>query len=89
MLEKLIELSLRNRTIVLILTVFVIIWGVFTLQKTLIDAFPDLSENQVLVFADWMGRGPQEVQDQVTYPLETELRGLPNVKEIPILRKMP
>ncbi|HBS58345.1 MAG TPA: CusA/CzcA family heavy metal efflux RND transporter, partial [Firmicutes bacterium] len=82
MLGKLIELSLRNRAIVLILTAFVIIWGVFTLQKTPIDAFPDLSENQVLVFADWMGRGPQEVQDQVTYPLETELRGLPQVKEI-------
>lgn len=82
MLGKLIELSLRNRAIVLVLTAFVIIWGVFTLQKTPIDAFPDLSENQVLVFADWMGRGPQEVQDQVTYPLETELRGLPQVKEI-------
>jgi len=82
MLGKLIELSLRNRVIVLVLTAFVIIWGVFTLQKTPIDAFPDLSENQVLVFADWMGRGPQEVQDQVTYPLETELRGLPQVKEI-------
>jgi copper/silver efflux system protein len=82
MLEKLIEFSLRNRAIVIILTVLVIIWGAFTLRQTPIDAYPDLSENQVLVFADWMGRGPQEVQDQVTYPLETELRGLPKVKDI-------
>lgn len=82
MLDKLIEFSLRNRAIVIALTAFTIIWGVFTLRQTPIDAFPDLSENQVLVFADWMGRGPQEVQDQVTYPLETELRGLPKVKAI-------
>jgi len=82
MLNKLIELSLRNRAIVLVFTAFIIIWGVFAVRSTPIDAFPDLSENQVLVSADWMGRGPQEIQDQVTYPLETALRGLPKVKEV-------
>lgn len=82
MLEKLIEFSLKNRVIIIALSVLVIIWGVFTVKDTPIDAFPDLSENQVLVYADWMGRGPQEVQDQVTYPLETTLRGLPQVKEV-------
>ncbi|MBP2631976.1 MAG: heavy metal efflux pump, CzcA family [Firmicutes bacterium] len=82
MLEKLIEFSLKNRVIIVALSVLVIIWGVFTVKDTPIDAFPDLSENQVLVYADWMGRGPQEVQDQVTYPLETALRGLPQVKEV-------
>ncbi len=82
MLNKLIEFSLKNRVIILVLTALVIVWGVFVVRDTPIDAFPDLSENQVLVSADWMGRGPQEIQDQVTYPLETALRGLPNVKEV-------
>jgi Cu(I)/Ag(I) efflux system membrane protein CusA/SilA len=82
MLDKLIEFSLKNRVIIIALSVLLVIWGVFTVQDTPIDAFPDLSENQVLVYADWMGRGPQEVQDQVTYPLETALRGLPQVKEV-------
>ncbi|EAX47352.1 heavy metal efflux pump, CzcA family [Thermosinus carboxydivorans Nor1] len=82
MLNKLIEFSLHNRVIIVVLTVFTILWGGFALKDMPIDAFPDLSENQVLVMSDWMGRGPQEVQDQVTYPLETALRGLPNVKQV-------
>lgn len=82
MLNKLIEFSLKNRVIILVLYALVIVWGVFVVRDTPIDAFPDLSENQVLVSADWMGRGPQEIQDQVTYPLETALRGLPKVKEV-------
>jgi len=82
MLDKLIEFSLRNRALIIALTVFVIVGGGFVLRDTPIDAYPDLSENQVLVYADWMGRGPQEVQDQVTYPLETALRGLPRVKDV-------
>ena len=82
MLNKLIEISLKNRVLVIAMSVLVIIWGAFVVKDTPIDAYPDLSENQVLVYADWMGRGPQEVQDQVTYPLETALRGLPNVKNV-------
>ncbi|SDE42040.1 efflux RND transporter permease subunit [Sporomusa acidovorans] len=82
MLNRLIEFSLKNRVIILVFAALVIVWGVFTVRDTPIDAFPDLSENQVLVSADWMGRGPQEIQDQVTYPLETALRGLPKVKEV-------
>ena len=82
MLNKLIEFSLKNRVIILALAALVIVWGIFTIKDTPIDAFPDLSENQVIVSADWMGRGPQEIQDQVTYPLETALRGLPDVKEV-------
>ncbi|GBG56942.1 multidrug ABC transporter [Sporomusaceae bacterium FL31] len=82
MLNKIIEFSLKNRVIILTLAALVIIWGIFVVRDTPIDAFPDLSENQVLVAADWMGRGPQEIQDQVTYPLETALRGLPKVKEV-------
>ncbi|WP_378956305.1 efflux RND transporter permease subunit [Pelosinus sp. sgz500959] len=82
MLNKLIEISLKNRVLVIAMSVLVIIWGTFVVRDTPIDAYPDLSENQVLVYADWMGRGPQEVQDQVTYPLETALRGLPKVKDV-------
>lgn len=82
MLNRLIEFSLHNRVIIIALTIFIILWGGFVLKNMPIDAFPDLSENQVLVAADWMGRGPQEIQDQVTYPLETALRGLPKVKEV-------
>ncbi|EIW26208.1 efflux RND transporter permease subunit [Pelosinus fermentans] len=82
MLNQLIEFSLKNRVIILVLSALVIVWGIFVVRDTPIDAFPDLSENQVLVSADWMGRGPQEIQDQVTYPLETALRGLPKVKEV-------
>ena len=82
MINKILEFSLRNRAVIIALTVFIITAGAFVLRDMPIDAFPDLSENQVLVYADWMGRGPQEVQDQVTYPLETALRGLPKVKEI-------
>lgn len=82
MLNKLIEFSLHNRVIIIALTIFAVLWGGFVLKDMPIDAFPDLSENQVLVAADWMGRGPTEIQDQVTYPLETTLRGLPKVKEV-------
>lgn len=82
MLNKLLEISLHNRVIILALTIFTVLWGGYVLKDMPIDAFPDLSENQVLVAADWMGRGPLEIQDQVTYPLETALRGLPNVKEV-------
>ncbi|EGO64833.1 efflux RND transporter permease subunit [Acetonema longum] len=82
MLNKIIEFSLHNRAIIIACSIFAILWGGFALKDMPIDAFPDLSENQVLVVADWMGRGPQEIQDQVTYPLETALRGLPKVKEV-------
>ncbi len=82
MLNKLIEFSLKNRVIIVVLSMLIVVWGIFVVKDTPIDAFPDLSENQVLVYADWMGRGPQEVQDQVTYPLETALRGLPKVKDV-------
>ena len=82
MLTKLIEFSLHNRFLIIVLALATLAWGGFVLREMPVDAFPDMSENQVLVYADWMGRGPQEVQDQVTYPLETALRGLPKVKQI-------
>ena len=82
MVQKLIELSLRNRLIVLLLAAALLIWGILSIQKNPIDAIPDLSENQVIVFTEWMGRSPQIIEDQVTYPLVSNLQGVPKVKNI-------
>jgi len=82
MIDKLIEYSLRNRFLVIAFSVAVAVWGIWALQRTPIDAIPDLSENQVTVFTDWPGRSPQEVEDQITYPLTVNLQGLAGVKAV-------
>ncbi len=82
MIHRLIELSLRNRGFVIVLYVALAAWGYWALLRTPIDAIPDLSDNQVIVFTDWTGRSPQEVEDQVTYPLVTNLQGLPGVRVV-------
>ncbi len=82
MIAWLIAWSLRNRFLVAGAFVLVVAYGVVALKKTPVDAIPDLSENQVIVFADWAGRSPQEVEDQVTYPLSTSLQGLAGVREV-------
>lgn len=73
---------MHNRFIVLVLSIGLFIWGVFSIQKNPIDAIPDLSENQVIVFTEWMGRSPQLIEDQVTYPLVTNLQGIPKIKYV-------
>src|SRR6476661_6686982 len=82
MIEKLIEFSLRNRFLVLLFSAALFIWGVYSVKTNKIDAIPDLSENQVIVFTEWMGRSPQLVEDQITYPLVTNLQGMPKVKYV-------
>ncbi len=82
MVHRIIEWSLRNRFIVLVLVAGLFAWGIFAVKKNPIDAIPDLSENQVIVFTEWMGRGPQLIEDQVTYPLVTNLQGLPKIKYV-------
>jgi Cu(I)/Ag(I) efflux system membrane protein CusA/SilA len=82
MIEKIIEWSLRNRFLVLCGALLLVALGIRAVRLTPVDAIPDLTENQVLVFADWMGRSPQEVEDQVTFPLSTGLQGLAGVKEV-------
>jgi Cu(I)/Ag(I) efflux system membrane protein CusA/SilA len=82
MIQRLIELCLRNRGLVIALYLGLAAWGYWALLRTPIDAIPDLSENQVIVFTDWTGRSPQEVEDQVTYPLVTNLQGLPGVRVV-------
>src|SRR5437870_2698550 len=82
MINRLIELSLRNRFIVVALYIGLAAWGWWALGATPIDAIPDLSDNQVIVFTDWAGHGPQEVEDQVTYPLTVNLQGLSGVRVV-------
>ena len=82
MIERIIEWSLRNRFLVACAALLLIALGIRAVYLTPVDAIPDLTENQVLVYADWAGRSPQEVEDQVTYPLTTGLQGLSGVKEV-------
>jgi CzcA family heavy metal efflux pump len=82
MIENLISFSLRNRFLVLLIAAGLMAWGAYSVQTSKIDAIPDLSENQVIVFTEWMGRSPQIIEDQVTYPLVTNLQGLPQVKYV-------
>ncbi len=82
MIETLIELSIRNRFLVLILAAVLTVAGIYATLNTPVDAIPDLSENQVIVFTDWMGRSPREIEDQVTYPLSRKLQGLAGVKAV-------
>ena len=82
MIHRLIEICLRNRGLVVVLYLALAVWGYWALLRTPIDAIPDLSDNQVIVFTDWPGRSPQEVEDQVTYPLVTNLQGLAGVRVV-------
>ncbi len=82
MINRLIEWSLRNRFLVVCGVFVLIAFGTRAVLRTPVDAIPDLSENQVIVFADWAGRSPQEVEDQVTYPLSVGLQGLAGVKTV-------
>src|ERR1019366_8145335 len=74
--------SLRNRLVVLVIAVALFGWGVYSIAQNPIDAIPDLSENQVIIFTEWMGRSPQVMEDQVTYPLVSNLQGIPRIKNI-------
>src|SRR5215207_8589062 len=82
MIHRIIEWSLRNRFLVACGVVFLIGLGIRAVYTTPVDAIPDLSENQVIVFADWIGRSPQEVEDQLTYPLSVNLQGLAGVRTV-------
>ncbi len=82
MIDRLIEVSLRNRFLVVTLWIGIAAWGLWAMLHAPIDAIPDLSDNQVIVFTDWSGRSPQEVEDQITYPLTVNLQGLPGVKVV-------
>lgn len=82
MIPKIIEFSARNRFIVFILLIFVIIWGYISLQKTPLDAIPDLSDTQVIIYTEWAGRSPDLVEDQITYPISSSLLAAPKVQAV-------
>ncbi len=82
MIERLIEYCTRNRAVVIAFWIVFALYGTWVMLRTPVDAIPDLSENQVIVFTDWMGRSPKEIEDQVTYPLSVNLQGLAGVKTI-------
>ena len=93
MLNKIIKYFLENKLITVLILITFIVWGVSTSpfnwntgfipkDPVPVDAIPDLGENQQIVFTDWGGRSPQDIEDQITYPLTTSLLGIPNVKSI-------
>ena len=82
MINRIIEICMKNRLLVLVIFVFVTMAGWWALNQTPIDAMPDIGENQVIVFADWPGRSPRDIEDQVIYPLSITLLGIPDVKDV-------
>ena len=81
MVERLIEVCAREKYIVLMITVAVVVLGIWTLYNQPIDAIPDLSDTQVIIYSKW-DRSPDVIEDQVTYPITTALLGAPKVKAI-------
>jgi Cu(I)/Ag(I) efflux system membrane protein CusA/SilA len=82
MIERIIAYSVRNPFLVMFVAAALTGWAIYAVLNTPVDAIPDLSENQVIVFTDWMGRSPQEIEDQITYPLSLKLQGLAGVKAV-------
>jgi len=82
MINNFITWALKNRIIVLLIAAGVTVYGIIAVKNTPVDAIPDLSENQVIIFTEWMGRNPQIIEDQITYPLVSNLQGIPKVKNI-------
>jgi copper/silver efflux system protein len=82
MINKLIDASAHNRFLVLLLVFFATAWGVRAMFRVPLDAIPDLSDPQVIVFTEWPGRSPQLIEDQITYPIVTALLSTPRVKAV-------
>jgi len=82
MISNSIKWALKNRMVVLLIAAAVTVYGFYSVKNTKVDAIPDLSENQVIIFTEWMGRSPQIMEDQVTYPLVSNLQGIPKIKNI-------
>src|SRR5210317_1292091 len=82
MLEHIIDWSIKNKFIVVLLTFLIIVGGIYALAKTPVDAIPDLSDVQVIVFTEYKGQAPQVVEDQVTYPLTTQMLAVPGAEVV-------
>ena len=82
MIASIIDWSGRHRAVVFLASMVLVILGIVAAKQSPLDAIPDLSDPQVIVFSEWMGRSPELVEDQVTYPLVTGLQSLPGVKAV-------
>jgi Cu(I)/Ag(I) efflux system membrane protein CusA/SilA len=82
MIDRVIEFSVRNRWLIIAAGLLLALGGIYAVYDTPVDAIPDLSENQVIVFTDWPGHSPLEIEDQVTYPLSLQLQGLAGVRVV-------
>jgi copper/silver efflux system protein len=82
MIERIIQWSAKNGVLVMLALVLVMGWGLWALYQTPLDAIPDLSDVQVIVFTEWQGRSPDLVEDQITYPIITSLLGAPHIKSV-------
>ncbi|HCW0922318.1 TPA: efflux RND transporter permease subunit, partial [Pseudomonas aeruginosa] len=82
MIEALIRWSVANRLLVLLATLFIVAWGLWSLRSTSIDALPDLSDVQVIVRTSYPGQAPQIVENQITYPLATTMLSVPGAKTV-------
>ncbi|MBI5739368.1 MAG: efflux RND transporter permease subunit [Nitrospirae bacterium] len=82
MIAKIIEYSARNKFIIFLLVGFLCIWGYWALKQTPLDAIPDLSDTQVIIFTEWPGRSPDLIEDQITYPITSTLLAAPKVQVV-------
>jgi len=82
MLQRVIDFSLRNKFIVLLVTVMLVFGGVYAARHTPLDAIPDLSDTQVIIYTSWEGQAPNIVEDQVTYPITTKMLSVPKAKVV-------
>ena len=82
MIAKLIALSARNKFIVFFAMLFALLWGYWALKNMPLDAIPDLSDTQVIIYTEWAGRSPDLVEDQITYPITSTLLAAPKVQAV-------
>ena len=79
MIEKIISYSARNPFLIILLTLLGIGWGLYSMKSIPLDAIPDLSDPQVIVFTEWKGRAPDLIEDQITYPIVSSMVAAPKV----------
>ena len=82
MIARIIEYSARNRFAVLLFVFAAVVWGYWSIYNTPLDAIPDLSDTQVIIYTEWSGRSPDLVEDQVTYPITSTLLAAPQVQVV-------
>lgn len=81
-MKPLVEALIKYRFVVFIFSLFILLYGIYSIKKTPIDALPDLTDTQVVIYSEWMGQSPQVIESQLTYPLTSSMLGLPRVKAV-------